>query len=95
MSRTVLTRKEFTIVAGWDAPFRHYFANIEKPDDEDIPWYSTMDDPAADFGGGFRTLEEVRTRVEARVGPLPEEFWEAARIQDMNVTRNIEDFEEA
>lgn len=92
MSRITLKRGNYTIVCGWDAPFQHYFASIETPEDEDFPWYSTLDDPDATIGGGFHALEDVRTRVEAKVGTLPEEYWDAVQVQDMNTFRTIEDF---
>lgn len=79
MSRTTLKRREYTIVAGWDRPFDHYFGYIEK--DEDDPIYSTW----------FTDLENVKTQLESRVGVLPAKFWEAAAIKDMNNNRLIKD----
>lgn len=91
MSRTTLKRRKYTIVAGWDGPFDHFFGSIETPEDKDDPWYSTLDDPDSEFGGGFSDLEEVKTRLESRVGALPAKFWEAAAVKDMNNNRLIKD----
>jgi len=94
LSQTKIQRGKFLITAGFDRPCNNFFANIETPEDEDFPWYSTMDDPKADGMGGFPTLLQVRLSVESRVGVLPEKFWNSADIRDMNEVRVINDFED-
>ena len=91
MSRTSIIRGEFIITAGWDRPCRNFFGSVETEDDEDFPFYSTIDDPDSDGMGGFPTLDQVKEKIEAIVGILPVEFWEKAAILDMNQIRMVED----
>lgn len=82
---------ELEVMAGWDRPCNHYFANIfYVANEDDDTFYSTMDEPDADMCGGYPKLEDVKTRVEKLVGSLPQEFWDAASIKDMNQVRFID-----
>lgn len=89
MSKAIYKTQNFTIEIGWDAPFNHYFGNVYFTEvvDDDIIW-STMDEPDADFGGGFALITNVSDRIEQFTGVnLPIGFLELAAIPDMNQVR--------
>ena len=82
----------YTITAGHDRPFNHYFGSIELDDDEsDFPFYATLDDRDADAGGGFNELAQVRARIESKLGGinLPQGFWEAVSMARGNHSQSF------
>lgn len=90
------TKSGLKVIAGYDAPFNHFFGYVEDPlnnedeDGEEVFIYHSMNDNDADFGGGFNDFSILKEKIEKAAGEsLPDKFWESAAIKDMNQTRII------
>jgi|SRR5690606_30054463 len=82
-----LENRAVNVVVGYDVPFNHYFYNIYNPiagPDEDDVVMSSLDDPDADMGGGYASVDILFDKLSIISKYIPDNLRELLELREGN-----------